>query len=66
MAKKLTLKAVKKEAAKDQKRVVFNRSTGMYHVVAAFQESDGIIPGRDEKGRPVLDQRDLAVLRSYI
>lgn len=63
---KLTLKAVKAAATEKNKKVVFISATGMYHVAAAFQESDGIIPSRDEKGRPVLDQRDLAVLKSYI
>ena len=64
--KNLTLKAVREQAAKANKTVIYNRSTGLYQVTHGFTASEGVMPARDEKGRLCLDQNDLAKLASYI
>ena len=61
----ISLKDVRKIAQASNKDIKFNRATGLYHVVGAFIQSDGVSPYYSN-GRPKLTQNDLMKLISYI
>lgn len=61
-----TIKSIKVEAGKVNKKLKYNRATGMYHIVASFLQSDGEILARNNKGKLWLNEYQLNKLASYI
>ena len=48
---------LRKAAQAANKKLVYIRTTGMYHIISAFVRSDGQMPFRNEKGRLELTER---------
>ena len=61
-----TIKSVKEQAKKANKKLTYNRATGMYHIGRTFLQSEGEIPFRDENGNLGLEDYQLNKLASYI
>lgn len=62
----MSLKKLKELAAKKDKKILYNRVLGGYQVCQGFFCSEPVYAARNEKGRLVLDAKDLSILKSYI
>jgi hypothetical protein len=62
----MNLKNLKELASKNNKNIKYNRNLGGYQVISGFNASEVVMAWRNEKGKLVLDQKDLELLSSYI
>jgi hypothetical protein len=63
---KITMKKLRKLAEENGKRLIYNRSTGLYQITSGFISSEGEMPARNESGKLVLNEKQLKKLESYI
>jgi hypothetical protein len=63
---KMNIKELRQAANKAGKKLVYNRSTGVYQIIDGFSSSCGEIPYRDFKNKPHLTESQIKKLFSYI